>query len=267
MPAQEALVMEDVDTQDQNSRVANTTDQNFDLQIYMSFQPVIDAAANQVLSHEALVRGPSGRSEATVMARVTPENQQDFDRKCRITAIETASALGMKEDLSINFMPSAVNNAEELIEHVQWTAEEFDFPLNRIHLEYSELDRPSNMAHLKEICRLTRRAGLRTVIDDFGAGHSSLLRLSALRPTVVKLDQAFVRKIDGDPRRRSIISGIQAICLDLDITLVGKGVETQEEFDALVNCGVDVFQGNFLAEPMLEYLQDPGDINFPRKST
>lgn len=240
----------------------NSPRATFDLEIYMAFQPVVDAAARKVLSYEALVRGPSGRSEATVMARVTPQNQFDFDRKCRVTAIETAAALQMQTDLSINFMPSAIEEPEDFLEQVQWTADEFEFPLDRILLEYSELDRPTKMAHLKEICRLTRRTGIRTVIDDFGAGQASLLRLAALRPAMLKLDQAFVRKIDADRRRRAILAGLQAVCLDLDISLVAKGVETVEEFDALTECGIDLFQGNFFAEAALEHLHKPSEISF-----
>lgn len=239
-----------------------TTEESFELEIYMAFQPVVDVSARRILSHEALVRGPSGRSEATVMARVNPKNQFDFERKCRVSAMETASALGLKEDLSINFMPSAVKDPEDFLQQVQWTADEFDFPVDRIMLEYSEFDQPNGIAHLKEICRLTRRAGVRTIIDDFGAGQSSLLRLAALRPAAMKLDQAFVRRIDADPRRRSIIAGTQAVCLDLGIDLIAKGVETQAELDALKECGIDHYQGNFFAEPALEFVHKPADIQF-----
>jgi len=180
-------------------------------------------------------------------------------------AVETAAALDMEADLSINFMPSAVEDPEDFLEQLQWSADEFDFPVDRILLEYSELDRPTKLAHLKEICRLTRRTGIRTVIDDFGAGQSSLLRLATLRPSMLKLDQSFARRIDADPRRRAVIAGLQAVCLDLDIALVAKGVETLEEVDALRGCGIDFFQGNFFAPATLEHLHDPSEIMFVRR--
>jgi len=46
----------------------NLPETTFDLEIYMAFQPLINTASQKIVSYEALVRGPSGRSEATVMA-------------------------------------------------------------------------------------------------------------------------------------------------------------------------------------------------------
>ena len=263
MPQDHALAYAEPEASDLEAIEPEQPGTTFDLEIYMAFQPVIDTHTGTIHSQEALVRGPSGRSEATVMARVTPKNQFDFDRKCRVAAIETATALGLRDDLSINFMPSAVDDAEEFLQHMQWTADEFDFPVESILLEYSEVDRPVGIAQLKEICRLTRRTGIRTVIDDFGAGTASMLRLSALRPAVLKLDQTLVRKIDADARKRSIVASIQALCLDLGIDLIGKGVETVEEVKALQDCGLTLFQGNVIGEATLEKVQGLSDVHFP----
>ncbi|MEM9139925.1 MAG: EAL domain-containing protein [Pseudomonadota bacterium] len=245
---------------DASTAQASTT---FDLDIFMAYQPVVDVEAEKIVAYEALVRGASGRAEASLLSRVTAENRADFDRRCRRVAIETGSALGLERDLSINFMPSAVEDCDDFIQTLQWTAEEFDFPMDQLMLEYSETDRHSAIPHLKEICRLTRRTGVRTVIDDFGGGFAGLTRFTYLRPSMVKLDPSLTTKIDLDPRRRAIVSGVQAICFDLGIDLVAKGVETPTQAEALRDCGVVLMQGIALAEPALERILGDHDITIP----
>jgi len=232
----------------------------FELDIMMAFQPVVDLERREILSYEALARGPNGKGEATVMARVTPQNSADFDRKCRAQAIEMAAVLGADVPVSINFFPGAVDDPEAFVNLTLWMAEEHDVAPDQLMLEYAQAERPVPIAHMKEICRLTRRARIATVLDDFGAGFAGISRLAVLRPSLVKLDQRLVHRVDTDPRRRAILSGLQAICLDLGIGLVAKGVETAAEVKALTDCGLTLFQGNLFSEPAVDALVGGDDI-------
>ncbi len=47
-----------------------------------------------------------------MLAQVNDDNRYRFDQACRVKAIKGASALGMTECLSINFLPNAIYKPE-----------------------------------------------------------------------------------------------------------------------------------------------------------
>ena len=58
----------------------------------MAFQPIVDLSLAQIVTYEALVRGPCGESAWSVISQVTDELLYRFDQACRVKAIEMASA-------------------------------------------------------------------------------------------------------------------------------------------------------------------------------
>src|SRR5262245_58847477 len=79
-----------------------------DFDISMAFQPIVDVETETVFAHEALVRSVDGAPAQAVLSRINDANRYAFDQRCRVRAVELASALGMQSMLSINFMPNAV---------------------------------------------------------------------------------------------------------------------------------------------------------------
>lgn len=235
----------------------------FELDLAMAFQPVVDINARTIVAYEALARGPNGKGEATMLARVTPENVADFDRKCRALAIETASALAADVPISVNILPSGIDDAEAFVNMTLWMMDEHDFPREKLMLEYCEPIKSVPMTNLKAICRLTRRAGIGTIMDNFGMGTGDLNWLATLRPRYLKLDPRLIHRISNDARRRSIIAGLQAICLDLDVGLIAKSVETEPDAAALYDCGITLFQGIAFAEPQQDLLPALASITWP----
>ena len=97
-----------------------------------AFQPIVDVSMHSIYAHEALVRGTNGEGAFTILERVNDSNRYQFDQACRVKAIRGAAALGMKELLSINFLPNAVYRPEACIRTTLAAAQECDFPIERI---------------------------------------------------------------------------------------------------------------------------------------
>lgn len=102
---------------------------------------------------------------------------------------------------------------------------------------------------LENLVRL-RMLGCGLAMDDFGAGYSSLIRLSELPFNEIKLDRAFVHKMQCQPRSAAIISCSVALARALDISLIIEGVETDEQRTCLIELGASLAQGFFFARPM-----------------
>ncbi len=233
----------------------------------MAFQPIFDMASGSVFAQEALVRGKDGRSAGQIFEHVTEQNRYRFDQLCRSTAIEVASTAGLTGALSINFMPNAVYEPYNCIQHTLWTAEKFDLDVTNIIFEFTENEFLRDVPHLKNIVDTYQALNFRTAIDDFGSGFSGVSLLADIVPDIVKLDRHLVTGIDRDVVRQKIVRHIKAMTDDLGIVFVAEGVENLREFEQLREMGVSLMQGNHLAKAQVECIQlrpeggfDQGDL-------
>lgn len=222
----------------------------------MAFQPIVRLSRRQVFAHEALVRGQGGEGAGEVFKHVNADTRYQFDQACRVKAIELASRVGVPGYVSINFMPNAVYRPELCIRTTLEAARTYDFPVDRIIFEFTEVEQVHDHGHLREIVQHYRQRGFLTAFDDFGSGYSGLNLLADVASDLVKLDMALVRGLPADPRRRKIIRHVVALCADLGVELIAEGVETRDELQFLQDEGIDLFQGYFLARPAFEALPE-----------
>ena len=106
----------------------------------------------------------------------------------------------------------------------------------------------SNMA-LQMIRELGTRGGVGIVIDDLGAGPSTLKQLVDLAPAMVKLDRELVTGIDQSTRKQLVVRSIVNLCEQLGARVVAKGLDSEAELEAAMACGVVQGQGALLGEP------------------
>ena len=218
----------------------------------MAFQPIVDLETGRAYAYEALVRGPSGESAASVLAQVTDENRYAFDQQCRVKAIEGAVGAGLLDGeakLSINFLPNAVYSPVACIQLTLRTAAATGLPTSRLIFEFTENEQMVDPAHVRNIIETYRRMGFGTAIDDFGAGHAGLGLLANFQTDAVKLDMELVRGIDCNLPRRLIVEALVRMCRDMGIRLIAEGVETAGELAALRAAGVRFAQGYLFARP------------------
>lgn len=220
----------------------------------MAFQPIINAATGETFAQEALARGVDGGSAAGVFAHVNDSNRYRFDQTCRVKAIQLAAQLHIPCRLSINFMPNAVYKPELCIRTTLKAAEEYLFPVERIIFEITEGEKIQDHAHLRSIIQHYQSVGFLTAIDDFGAGYSGLNLLAEFQPDLVKLDMALIRNIHQDKGRQAIVRGITLVCAEMGIQVIAEGIEDPQEYSALWDFGVQLFQGYYFARPSFESL-------------
>ena len=97
--------------------------------------------------------------------------------------------------------------------------------------------------------------GVRVSVDDFGTGYSSLGYLRRFPVDEVKIDRSFVARLGIDPEDAAIVAAVVSLGHALGVGVVGEGVETEAQLDALRAMGADAAQGFFFAPP-----QPAGDL-------
>jgi len=234
----------------------------FNLEISTAFQPIVNVMTREIYAYEALVRGSEGQSAAWVFEHVSEADHYHFDQKCRITAIENATRLGMQTRLSINFLPNAVYEPHNCIRATLRAAQKTGFPLKNLIFEVTEHERVTDQAHIRHIIQAYKALGFTTALDDYGAGHANAQLLLEIRPDIVKLDLKLIRGVDTDPWRQALIRSYIIFTEATRTLVVAEGVETLEEARTLLGLGVTHMQGYFFARPMFQALPEVPDALF-----
>lgn len=232
------------------ARCRDLADLDFDFTF--AYQPIVDFHAHTIFAHEALVRGLNGESAASVLAQVNDDNRYRFDQSCRVKAVKGADQLGIREMLSINFLPNAVYQPEACIRSTFEAAQKYNFPKERIIFEVIEGENVTDRPHLINVFREYRRFGFKTAIDDFGAGYAGLNLLADFQPDIIKIDMDLVRNINDNKPKQAIVEGIVHMGHQLQIKVLAEGVETTSERDFLLAAGITLFQGYLFCKPAFQ---------------
>lgn len=87
-------------------------------------------------------------------------------------------------------------------------------------------------------------------LDDFGCGHSNILRLINLSPDILKIDRFFIKSIiDTSVSQKDLLSGLLNYCRAKGILSIAEGVETSDELASVIRMGFDYAQGYYLGRP------------------
>jgi len=244
-------------------RCAEDGPRRLDFDFAMAFQPIVDVRDRTIFAHEALVRGVNGEPAGSILSRLDDDNRYAFDQLSRVRAIEASTRLGLRERVSINFMPNAVYEPANCLRTTLAAAKRCGLPPDRLVFEITEGERVADRVHLARIVEEYRRNGLMTAIDDFGDGHAGLNLLADLQPDILKLDMALTRGLDTDLVRRTIVRSILGVAEEFGIVVIAEGVETSGELAALQDLGVRLIQGFLFARPAFDRLLTVEEIAWP----
>lgn len=92
--------------------------------------------------------------------------------------------------------------------------------------------------------------GVKIAIDDFGAGHSSLVKLASLSFGKLKIDRSLISGIDTRDRNAQLVSTLISFGERLNFSVLAEGVETAREAETLRRLGCAQVQGFHYSRPM-----------------
>ena len=88
-----------------------------------------------------------------------------------------------------------------------------------------------------------KNMGVRMVLDDFGAGYTSIAYLQKYGFDVIKIDSSLASRVDVDARARVLVTGVVFLANGLDMSVTAEGVETEEQAALLRLAGCKNLQG------------------------
>jgi EAL domain-containing protein (putative c-di-GMP-specific phosphodiesterase class I) len=227
-----------------------------DFDFSFAFQPIVDAITREIVSFEALVRGPHGESSTEVFARVPRGDWYLFDEACRLKAIHLAKRLNLNTRLNLNLFPNSNHRRGVSIRATLQASIQEGFPVERLVFEISESERQRRCARVRSLFRGYKEWGFQTAIDDFGSGFSGMQMLAEFQPNYIKLDRNLITGIHLNHVKQVLVRGVTSICHQLAIEPIAEGVEKAEEYNWLRKLGIHLFQGYYFGRPMFEALPE-----------
>lgn len=216
------------------------------------FQPLFSSADGTPKAYEALMRVQMSalRSPATVMKLA-----RETDRLYEVEYLTWSKACESYQRL--RFQNRVDHNAKLFINsiaNVHLTDEDFqeimDANSNLLPQLVVEITEEEELN--PEVLETKRRqlGGVGAfALDDYGSGYSNSNTLLVLAPDYIKVDLTIIRDIDKDPDKQQLVVDIVQYAHDRGRQVVAEGIETPEELRCVIDLGVDLLQGYYLAKP------------------
>jgi diguanylate cyclase len=227
-----------------------------DDQLVVHLQPQIDLRSGAVVGAEALVRWQHPVRGLLSPAELLPAAEQaQLLRPLTDCVLELAlSAVAgwwPEHEVPVSVNLSAANVTDlDLPWKVEAALARHDLPAKALTLELVEDTLMTDPDRGRLVLGELRRLGVRTSIDDYGTGYSSLAYLKHLPADELKLDRSLTYDVGTESRAAAIVRHTVALAHELGKTLVAEGVEDDDTAAVLADLGCDVAQGYAIARPM-----------------
>lgn len=225
--------------------------------LVMFYQPILDLASGQVFKLEALARLRTEEGEILTPARFLPAFTDDdliqlfrLGLQQALEWVAQSDRIGQVFDLSFNLPPEvlALPYCAEIVNESLCKA---GIAPERLYLELLETESLPLSGSVADTLRDLSELGVALVMDDLGAGHSGLNRLSEFPFRIAKLDRDLTSRIASMGKRGiDFLDSLVRMIHALGMSCTMEGLENGEMIEAAGLVGVDHAQGYAIAHPL-----------------
>lgn len=223
------------------------------LDVEVAFQPIVSVPTGSAAGAEALLRG---RIEGTAFPPRTLVRQllaREMSA-AELVLTQVAGAFDRWDDAGLRPVWCSINLDATELEHGHLDQMIADLVgadrARRIVVEVTELH-PLDPVRSQPVLERLRSLGVSIAIDDFGVGESRLDQFELLQPDIVKIDRAFVSKIDEPGPGRAMVQVTLALARRAGVTVVAEGVERVGQLRRLTRMRCQFAQG-YLFSPAVD---------------
>jgi diguanylate cyclase (GGDEF)-like protein len=144
--------------------------------------------------------------------------------------------------ISINISPQQFLQ-QEFVSRVHAVLMETGITPAAVKLEVTEGVAIIDATKTSEILEEIRGWGVKTSLDDFGTGFSSLSYLQSLPFDALKIDRSFVAAMNVSAKSRGIVQAVLDLARTMNMIVIAEGIETAEQEELLQLMGCDMAQG------------------------
>lgn len=225
-------------------------------QFLLHYQPKVSLVTGRVVGAEALIRWLKKDGTMPQPSEYIPLAEQSRLIK-KITShmfprlIRDIMTLPGIDTIPISFNVSARDFedtvfARQILEAIKT----YRIEPQAIEVEITETEALGGGNDLMKNMSLLSEAGIGLTMDDFGTGYSSVDTLSKWPFTTIKVDQGVISRMLDSEKNATIVRSSIRLGHELKINVVAEGVETEEQYQFLLEAGCKVVQGYLISRPL-----------------
>lgn len=228
-------------------------------ELMMHYQPIVSLSDGRLVGFEALLRWNHHENGFIPPNKFIPiAEESGLIQPITVWILkETCSQLARwrtishaTRDLLVSVNISGKHlSTDDLIDDVEFALELSKLPPELLKLEITESVAMENAEHTIHVLNELKRIGVQLSIDDFGTGYSSLSYLHRLPFDMLKIDRAFVSRVDDKGENSEVLQTIISLAKNLKMRVIAEGIETESQLAVLRNLGCDFGQGYLLSKP------------------
>lgn len=216
-------------------------------------RPIVDARRRRVVGHELhlppVQTVKPGERDALMRGAAT------LQIECARTAQQVMAVfqhIPVTEDqflllpIVANAPLSRLNGLAGLLESTLACA----LPLERLVLQLEETAVDEDPQQARRLVSNFREHGYRVSISGFGAGFEGLKELLRSPPDFLRLTPSLTNEVVRDRSRKSIVTALAQVAIDLNIQLIADSVGKEDQSQALTKLGVELQQGPLHGGPL-----------------
>lgn len=227
------------------------------------YQPRVALGTGEILGMEALLRWEYPRCGAVPPAEVIalaemsglmgPLGRWVLEEACRQALVWQDRYPDAPPLMSVNLSAGQLRQPT-LADEVAAALRKTGLDPRNLALEAEEAFPADDIFHTAATAEKLGELGVNLIVDDFGAGHSSLYSAGRFPVDMLKIDQRFIEKLgSGEQDAERLVSAMIDFAKALGIRSVAEGVETARQSARLCEMGCELAQGYYFWRPL------PGD--------
>jgi EAL domain-containing protein (putative c-di-GMP-specific phosphodiesterase class I) len=226
----------------------------------LHYQPIISLITGELTGFEALIRwqhhkrGLVSPGEFIPIAEdtglIVPLGEWVLREACRqmqTWQLKFPAVPSLK--ISVNLASKQLREPN-FIKQLDSILEETGLEGSCLRLEITETMLMDNFKDTLDVLFSIRERNIQLSIDDFGQGYSSLSYIHRFPVDILKIDRAFVNRMNCDRENFEIVRTITTLAHTLGMAVVAEGVETAEQLQQLQTLGCEFGQGYFFSRPL-----------------
>ncbi|HEX8173107.1 MAG TPA: EAL domain-containing protein [Thermoanaerobaculia bacterium] len=226
------------------------------------FQPIVRAADASVFGYEILTRGPAGSSFRNSDMLFSFAREAKLAWALEAIALEGAFKRLRQVDLLdrkflLNLEAEMFGESEfRLHEMVSYFAEH----RGNFVFELTERAAIEDYAQFRALLTEFRDKGIEIAIDDAGSGYASLEAIAAIAPDYLKITKSLVSTLADEPIKQDLVKMLVELGGKINAKTLAEGIETEEEYEACRDLGIDLIQGYYFAHPQEDVLLGDAEV-------
>ncbi|HCH25554.1 MAG TPA: hypothetical protein DE179_14790 [Oceanospirillaceae bacterium] len=228
-------------------------------ELYVVYQPQVDALNNTLAGFEALLRwrnpsmGEISPAEFIPLAEeiglISDIGRWTIGQVC-MQQVQWQQQGNAIVPVAINVSPIQITQGD-LVDDLEDQLARWNLEAKYLEIEVTESCLINGLDEAVSTLQEVRDIGIEIAIDDFGTGYSSLNYLKRLPGNKVKIDRAFVQEMHEDADDQAIIQAVISMSSQLGMHVLAEGVETEQQKELLMHLGCNLMQGYLYSKPLL----------------